>query len=291
MLRLSASVLVLALAACAPAAAPPEENAATQSEAAVVETAASADASAAPADIPDASELIYKNERESASVSFDIDPAILAFDEALAAKIWVEAKTQVLEFANMAAQDQKTAEQDAATSGSESWFRTYSLDVTHRATAMDADFISVQHTVSQYTGGAHPNYFLGGSIYPRGQAEPLPLGAIVSDVAAFDQQVVEGIVDQKLARGYEETRPALVASVNEMIAPSAEIPDIFKGRFIFEESTEAGKFGGLSVLFSPYDVGSYAEGAYTVTIPAADLAPVLTPEWVDRFGGEPVVAE
>ncbi|MEQ9504630.1 MAG: hypothetical protein RLO80_00065 [Hyphomonas sp.] len=290
MLRLTASALVLALAACAPAAAPSHEDAAPDAEVPAVEPAASVDATT-QAEIPKRADLTYTNTSDSSEVSFDVDPAILAFDEGLAAKIWVEAKVQVLEFSNMADSDRRSADEAAAGSGGESWFRTYSLDVTHRATAAQADFISVQHTVSQYTGGAHPNYFIGGSIYKRGQTDPLPLSAIIADSAAFEQQVINGIVDQKLARGYEETRPVLASSVSEMLAPSAAIPNIYEGRFVLEESTEAGKFGGLSVLFSPYDVGSYAEGAYTVTLSAADLAPILTPEWAGKFGGEPVVAE
>ena len=44
-------------------------------------------------------------------------------------------------------------------------------------------------------------------------------------------------------------------------------------------------------MFSPYDVGSYAEGAYTVTLPAASLTPILTETWKSRFGGEPLVED
>ena len=44
-------------------------------------------------------------------------------------------------------------------------------------------------------------------------------------------------------------------------------------------------------MFSPYDIGSYAEGAYEVTLPAIDLTPILTEAWGPRFGGEPVIEE
>ena len=53
----------------------------------------------------------------------------------------------------------------------------------------------------------------------------------------------------------------------------------------------AGKFGGITVLFSPYDVGPYAEGAYIITVPASELEGKLTPDWSARFGGEPVLGE
>jgi hypothetical protein len=60
---------------------------------------------------------------------------------------------------------------------------------------------------------------------------------------------------------------------------------------VLEKSTEAGKAGGISVLFSPYDVGAYAEGAYTVTLTAGELAPILDETWKARFSGEPIIEE
>ena len=280
MLRLTATTALAALmlAACTPAAPASEDGAGKpEGKAAVaVETAAAEDS--VPVEIPDRATLVYANQSDNYEVSYEIDPAILDFDAALAAKLWREANAELAEFTNMADADRKSADADAAASGGESWFRAYSLDLMYRVTAEQGDFISIEHTVSHYTGGAHPNYALGGGVYQRGQAAPLPLSAFITDEAAFETQVVNAIVDEKLKRGYEEARPVLVSSVNEMLAPSAEISNIYEGRFILEDSTEAGKFGGISVLFSPYDVGSYAEGAYTITLPAADLAPILTPE-------------
>jgi hypothetical protein len=58
---------------------------------------------------------------------------------------------------------------------------------------------------------------------------------------------------------------------------------------VLQASTEEGLFGGLTVLFSPYDVGPYAEGSYEITFTAEDLAGLLTPDWAPRFGGEPVI--
>jgi hypothetical protein len=291
MLRLTATTALAALmlAACTPAAPTPDDGAPKPEAEAAIGIEAVAPEEAAPVEIPDRAALAYANKSENYEVSFEIDPAILDFDEALAAKIWREAKAELAGFESMADSDRKSADQDAAASGNESWFRTYSLDITYRVTAVQGDIISIQHTVSHYTGGAHPNYALGGGIYQRGQTAPLPLAAFITDVPAFETQVISAIVDEKLARGYEETRPVLATSVSEMLAPSTEQPAVFEGRFVLDDSTEAGKFGGMTVLFSPYDVGAYAEGAYVVTLPAAGLAPILTSDWAGKFGGSPVV--
>ena len=50
-------------------------------------------------------------------------------------------------------------------------------------------------------------------------------------------------------------------------------------------STEAGKSSGLTFHYSPYAVGSYAEGGYVAFVPWETLKPYLTPEGVRIFGG------
>ncbi|MFN4025796.1 MAG: RsiV family protein, partial [Hyphomonas sp.] len=93
------------------------------------------------------------------------------------------------------------------------------------------------------------------------------------------------------ARGYTDDRAVIEASLRELLVPPTDVPEAYQGSFVFEPSTEAGKVGGITVMFSPYDIGSYAEGAYEVTLSAAELAPILTEAWRPRFGGEPVVGK
>ena len=54
-------------------------------------------------------------------------------------------------------------------------------------------------------------------------------------------------------------------------------------------STEADRIGGLKVLFSPYDLGSYAEGSYEAVIPQALFRDALKPAYRPLFAGEPAV--
>jgi hypothetical protein len=51
-------------------------------------------------------------------------------------------------------------------------------------------------------------------------------------------------------------------------------------------STVAGKAAGLLFHFSHYDVGAYAEGAYTAYLPWEQLEPFLADKARVLFGGE-----
>ena len=290
MFRLIAASTLAAflLAACAPEA----EDAATDaaaSEAAV--TPESAGEAAAPA-VPEGFQLSTTLESENYTATAEIDPDILTFDPPLAWRLWTAARDQIDEFAASADADRKSADEDAAVTGEQPWFMGYTLDITHQVTGVFDDVISVSDYVGTFTGGAHPNYFLGGGIYRRGESAALPLSAFIADKAAFHELAVKALVAEKLERGHAAEDAADVeASLRETLAPSPEIPDIYEGRFVFEPSTETGKVGGISLLFSPYDIGAYAEGSFYATLPAADLAPILTDDWRGRFGGEPVVEE
>jgi hypothetical protein len=51
-------------------------------------------------------------------------------------------------------------------------------------------------------------------------------------------------------------------------------------------STEAGKSSGLTFHYSPYGVGPYVEGPYTVFVPWTAFRQYLSPQGAALFGGE-----
>ena len=286
MIRLlaSASVAALLLAACVPEAA---DTSAPADPA--VETAS---AEAAAPQAPEGFELSVTRETEAYTFTSEIDPAILAFDPPLAWRLWTNANDQLTQLASDAEEGRRMADEDAAETGNTSWFMGYTLDITHKATLVLEDVISVSDFVGTYSGGAHPNYFLGGGVYRKGEEASLPLSAFITDETAFTDLVIKALIEAKVARGYEPAEMAgAEASLRELLVPTAEVSDIFAGRFMLAASTEAGKAGGITVVYSPYDIGSYAEGSYEVTVPADALAPILTESWAGRFGGLPLVVE
>jgi hypothetical protein len=285
MIRLLAAVSAAALMLAACTADEPVSEAADPA----AETASAEPAAPQP---PEGFELSTVRETESYKGTAEIDPAILAFDPALAYRLWSYADEQLDQLATDAEEGRRMADEDAAETGNTSWFMGYTLDITHKSTLVLEDVISVSDFTGTYTGGAHPNYFLGGGVYRKGEEGSLPLSTFVSDASAFNDLVIRALADERIERGFEPAERSYVeAGLRELLAPSTEVPDVYAGRFLLAASTEAGKAGGITVVFSPYDIGSYAEGSYEVTVPAGDLAPILTEAWAPRFGGEPVVEE
>jgi len=278
-LLLSASMAGLLLAACAPEVEAPAETSTAET--------ASADIAPLPSDLGSPT---FEEITEDYEIRTVVDPKIAAFDEALAQSYFNLAQGYLDTLKEQAVSDSKTAAEEAAANGTESWFRQYSMEYRFEATAQEGDIISVLQNMYVYTGGAHPNYALKGMVQQKGQVEPVAIGAVVADAAGYGERLKSHLTDEKLERAYGDTsRDQIAAEVEELLGDSQTAGTQWGANFVLEPSTEAGKFGGISVLFSPYDVGPYAEGAYVITVPASELAGKLTPDWATRFGGEPVL--
>lgn len=290
-LLLTASMAALLLAACAPKGeAPAEDGAETAADTSAATASTEAvEPGALPADLGSPA---FEEITGAYEIRTVVDPAIVAFDSALAQTYFDAARESLNALKEQAIQDNKAAAEDAAANGTESWFRQYAMEYRFEATAVEGDIISVLQNVYSYTGGAHPNYALKGIVQQKGQPEPVAIGAVVADAAGFGERLKFHLTDEKLERIYGDmTREAVSAEVAELLGDDANAGSVWGANYVLEPSTEAGKFGGITVLFSPYDVGPYAEGAYTVTVPASELAGKLTPDWEGRFGGAPVVTE
>jgi len=219
-----------------------------------------------------------------------VDPQIAAFDPQLAGQLMARAREALEEMDASARRDQ--AEWAAAMEEGEADFnfRPYEMEVRHHAVSQADGFLSVQQEIYLNSGGAHPNYFLGGALYAVEGGAPVPITAIVADPAGLGARLKTRLVDAKIARGYDEaSRTYVEEQVEEYLGDDAVAGGEWANTYILNPSTEEGLFGGITVLFSPYDVGPFAEGSYEITIPAADLDGLLTPVWAARFGGEPVI--
>ena len=250
MIRLLAAVsaAALMLAACI------ADDPASETADPAAQTASAEPAAPQP---PEGFELSTVRETENYKGTAEIDPAIFAFDPALAYRLWGYADEQLDQLATDAEEGRRMADEDAAETGNTSWFMGYMLDITHKSTLVLEDVISVSDFTGTYTGGAHPNYFLAGGVYRKGEEGSLPLATFVSDGSAFNDLVIRALADERIERGFEPAERAYVeAGLRELLAPSTEVPDVYAGRFLLAASTEAGKAGGITVVFSPYDIGS-----------------------------------
>lgn len=275
---LTASIAALMLAACAPPGGESEGQAGTD---AAVETSSAP----LPASLGNPA---FEEVTEEYEIRAVVDSRIVEFDPKLADNLFRTAQAELDALKTQAIQDSQAAKDEAAASGGENWFRPYAMEYRFETTALEGDIISILQNVYVYTGGAHPNYALTGFVHQRGIDYPLTLDAIVADLAGFGAALKTGLTSEKLERAYgERTREEMAAEVEELLGSDAQAGSVSGANFTLEPSSEPGLFGGISVLFSPYDVGPYAEGAYVITIPASGLEGRLTQEWTARFGGEP----
>lgn len=285
-LRLATLALALAIAACGRGG--DAESPRLQPEGAAAQGGDAVQAAETTA----AGETIFSFSDNTAqfAISSEIDPAIATFDPALAALIWRETQKEINTFAAQAIEDEKLVAEEAAANGGENWFRPYELQIDHKVTAVSADVISIEKNVFTETGGAHPNSFMAGSIYTRTSPERVALGTIVADLPAYREAVIAGLIEKKMSAGWDVSdRPQIEGEVRDTLLdePTGMAPFAMVSNIVLEPSDVPGKFGGITVLYSPYDVGSYAEGPYTVTVASAALQPMLAPEWKDRLGGNP----
>jgi hypothetical protein len=134
--------------------------------------------------------------------------------------------------------------------------------------------------------GAHPNH-LSDTILWDTEAKKR-----ISVRPFFKEAATGGPALQTLA---DAIRAALVVAKKERGVEDAETdtgldsikPDLTKlGALALAPSSETGKCAGFVAYFSPYAVGPYAEGDYSVFVPWTAFKDHLSPEGVALFGGE-----
>ena len=84
----------------------------------------------------------------------------------------------------------------------------------------------------------------------------------------------------------EKLTPEQLAKLDSFISDGIQ-PSLLKiGPISLAPSTEAGKSSGLTFHYSPYMVGAYAEGPYTVFVPWTAFRSHLSPQGAAIFGGQ-----
>lgn len=150
--------------------------------------------------------------------------------------------------------------------------------------------MSLVKSTYTFTGGAHGNSYLNGRLYETASGERVQIADMFEDVAAASVPVIDAvraaISEQKMERFGATGVPTdtITGEVSDGIPQSGELP----GEIALVASTEAGKFGGLVAMYSPYEIGAYAEGSYQGVISQDVFRDLLKPEYADLFAGAPV---
>ena len=161
-------------------------------------------------------------------------------------------------------------------------------------------YVSVIRDDGTYQGGAHPNSRIDTILWDRNQKKRISIRPFFRETADNGPTLTEiarlariAVATEKLERGAinidvpkEQLTPARLAELDQQIAGGIQ-PSLLKlGPVTLALSTQPGKSAGLMFHYSPYDVGSYAEGPYTAFVPWASIRQFLSAEGASIFAGE-----
>lgn len=146
-------------------------------------------------------------------------------------------------------------------------------------------YASIIRSDYSYTGGAHPNHGSDTLLWDRQAAKMISIRPFFTELKdngpamkAIRDAVVADLKLEKKKRDPDEPDMSLVDALE---------PKLLKiGPVSLTRSTTPGKSSGLTFHYSPYVVGSYAEGDYDAFVPWETLRPYLSPEGAAIFAGE-----
>jgi uncharacterized protein YndB with AHSA1/START domain len=214
--------------------------------------------------------------------------------KALEASVFLDAKIKAdpLLAANSLAEGKKWAETNRADAEKEresdpELFRNgpWTMERKYETrSVVDGRYVSIVRADYEYTGGAHPNSSSDTILWDKLAGKRISIRPFFTETTdngptmrAMRQGIVASLEAEKKQRGLEDTDASAIYAIE---------PKLLKiGPVSLAPSTEIGKSSGLTFHYSPYAVGSYAEGGYVAFVPWETLKPYLTPEGVRIFGG------
>lgn len=164
--------------------------------------------------------------------------------------------------------------------------RHYSYDRRYTRRSNIGRYVSVVRS-DYFNGlGAHPNHTTDTILWDTAAKKRISIRPFFKETAdngpamrTLSAAIRAALIVEKKARDVPEPEKDF-----NLDAVKPKILAI--GAIALAPSTETGKSSGLIAYFSPYDVGPYAEGDYTVFVPWAAFKDHLSAEGAALFGGE-----
>lgn len=184
-------------------------------------------------------------------------------------RLWSEARAEELQ--KLSSEIAEYAAKDEAFSDAESTAYQYSIYQSLEAARADSRVISIIEMYSEYSGGAHGNYWYHGYTFDAKSGQLLELADILEDAGGFQEAAADYII-QKL----EENR-------GEGLFPEYEdaVRDIWTRNEGPDWYLDA---AGIMFIFNPYEVGPYAMGDVRVMLPYEEFAPYIKDEYETLAG-------
>lgn len=165
----------------------------------------------------------------------------------------------------------------------------YNLDLEFNVVRRTADFVSVLTNGSVYTGGAHGMPIIASfNLHPADGklvtiedlfADPKAALKAVSDEC---RRQLEGRNEARLREGLPgKDLAAALKSMHEKVESGTE--PVAANFSVFLVDGLDTKAIGLTLVFAPYQVGPYSDGAAQVEVPAKVFYALLRPEYREAF--------
>jgi hypothetical protein len=229
---------------------------------------------------------------KSVQVSVKVDPALRKFpglfeDSLAEGKRWAERNRTE---AAKAARDEPEFFRDG---------RRWTFERSYELLSVVGRYISVLRDDGTFTGGAHPNSYENTILWDRDARRRTNIRPFFRETAdngptmtALARLASVAVAAEKLSRDAinvdvpkEKLSPEQLAKLDQFITDGIK-PSLMKiGPIALAASTEAGKSAGLTFHYSPYAVGAYAEGSYTVFVPWTAFQSFLSQQGAAIFGG------
>lgn len=149
--------------------------------------------------------------------------------------------------------------------------RGYTYSKSWQVAGDNAALLSLIATEATFTGGAHGNQQLSALLWDRGRNRAVAARAVIGRpvLAGMSRRYCARLDAMRTERNGEPI-------TRDQSDPFRACPAIGSQVLAPADSDRDGRFDTLCILFSPYEVGSYAEGPYAVEIPfrASDVAAI-----------------
>ena len=143
---------------------------------------------------------------------------------------------------------------------------TNTLDVGYNVEWATDDFVSISFMTSEFTGGAHGNYYTSALNFDLKTGKEIKLADLFEPNSAYLKKISDySIADLKTRLGE--------MSDDEWITNGAgNNAENYESWFLTKK--------GLMITFNPYQVAAYAAGMQTVIIPYSELSEILRKQMV-----------
>ncbi len=222
-----------------------------------------------------AAPMAFQSKTPFAEVSLTLPIAIKSQPD-LHARLYAAAVRDLREFT-------EGAQADRTEAGGDEGMAPYDKSIAITPGAETGKLFSLIRTDSEYTGGAHPNASFAAILWDKALKRQITgpdLFTKTGDLSALDTALCAAVNAEKKKRD-----PA--AQTISLTSTEWKCPRAAATPFVLATGTQPGKAGGLVFLIGPYQVGSYAEGSYEVTVPQSAFRTLLAPAYADEFAGEP----